>query len=165
MRPTDGLLCDWFGWVVSNQQENEQPEPGAVLFDDPRPAAAYAALYMFSCTQCDELFLIKGYCFLCKTPEKKFFIRLFDGFHKLGDVNERQLKIIQQTEQTEPDDVDFDKFFLDIFDVSDNEKLTTFLKEKLIEYNKGKKDEELRKRRDELKSELAEIDKQLGDAQ
>lgn len=163
MRPTDGLLEDWLGFLVNNIQENVEPGPGVVLFDGLMPIAAYGALFMFACTQRDEFFLIKGYCELCRTPDRKVFVRLFDGFHHLGDLDERQIKILKDTERTAPDDVDFDKFFLDFFNVSSKDALLEFLKHKIADYKNGEQKEQLRKRREELKKELAELDKALGD--
>lgn len=45
--------------------------------------------------------------------------RLLDGFHHLGNLNERQIKILKDTKRNAPDDVDFDKFFLDFFTSKD----------------------------------------------
>lgn len=162
MRPTDGILEDWLGFLVNNIQEPVEPGPGALLFDELLPIAAYGALFMFACTQRDEFFLIKGYCELCRTPNRKAFVRLFDGFHHLGDLNERQIKILKDTERTAPDDVDFDKFFLDFFNVPNKDALHNFLVKKMIDYKNGPQKESLRKHREELKKEVTELDKVLG---
>ena len=58
------------------------------------------------------------------------FARLLDGFHHLGNLNERQIKILKDTKRNAPDDVDFDKFFLDFFNVPSKDAFHNFLVKK-----------------------------------
>ena len=136
LKRIDGLLDNWIGWLANNQQNNIQPEINAVLFDIPLPALISGAIFMFACTQCDELFAIKGYCFICKTSEGKFFVRLVDGSVNLGDLNKKQMNIIQAITRTKPNDVDYEKFFLDMFDQESIQKLKFYLVMKQVDYNK-----------------------------
>lgn len=136
LKRIDGLLDNWVGWLANNQQNDIQPETNAVLFDTPLPALISGAIFMLACTQCDELFTIKGYCYVCKAPEGKFFVRLFDGYVMLGDLNKKQINTIQAIEQTKPNDVDYEKFLLDIFNQESIQKLKFYLGMKQVDYYK-----------------------------